>query len=266
MPVINLNPAVDNRTVVLWNNHGALNSTTVTAVGSAAGFPAINVIDPATYNSWKANAPAGANIRFSFTEPRLVQAVGIAAHTIASSAAMCAIRSSENGTSWTVRHSFTPTTDEDILVILPPDLTYRYWDVNFSFGAPNIGVLYMGPMVTFPCTPIDNYKPTLHAKRFNKVFNSSITGQFLGNRVMGSGGATSVTFPLLSKSWVEGPLLPFSNNYNRGGTFFYAGWPGGAPRDVAYARAGSANSIVDVNYVEAGRLATVSFDMETFVP
>lgn len=76
----------------------------------------------------------------------------------------------------------------------------------------------------------------------------------------------SVQFPHVQRNWVDGPLIGFEDHYNRGGTFFYAGWPGGKPQDMAYAWPGSEDSIIDVEYVNADKLATVSFDMEFYNP
>ena len=264
MAVVNLDPALDNKTVILWYNHGERSATTVSAAGQLPGFAATNVIDPATYNSWEANSSLSARLEFAFNVPRIVKGVGIAAHTIGSSGATMGLRYSTDGATWERAHLMSPTTDEDIFIILPTNMQYQYWDLNFSVAAPKVGVVFMGPVLTFPSTPIDSYTPVHHSRQYTKQFNRSIQGQFLGNRVMGSGGTMSVQFPHITRSWVDGPLTGFEDHYNRGGTFFYAGWPGGKPQDMAYAWPGSEDSIIDVEYVTADKMATVGFDMQFY--
>ena len=252
------------KTHVLFYNH--MNAGNTTALGSVSGFPIQNVLDPATYNSWRAPGAPTAQIDTAFLQPRVIGAVGIAAHNMGSVGARVDVQVSNDGTSYTTVMTLPPpVTNEDILFVFP-HVTVSYLRLNFSLAAPTIGVVMASAPLRFPCTPIDSYTPAHHSKRYTKYFNNSLQGQFLGNRVMGSGGTMSVQFPHVQRNWVDGPLIGFEDHYNRGGTFFYAGWPGGKPQDMAYAWPGSEDSIIDVEYVNADKLATVSFDMEFYNP
>ena len=255
--------SLPNRAHVLFNNVATISNTTF---GSQAyGFPGVNVFDPATYNSWQANSLGGAVMTINTANDRTYSGVGIAAHNMASVGSRVLVQHSANGTDWTTVSLVTPLTNEDIFIIFNP-ISVSWFRLNFQLAVPNIGLVIAGPCRDFPSTPIDSYTPAQHSKQYTKQFNRSIQGQFLGNRVMGSGGMMDIQFPHVTRDWVDGPLLNFEDHYNRGGTFFYAGWPGGKPQDMAYGWPGSEDSIIDVEYVIADKLATVSFDMEFYNP
>lgn len=255
--------SLPNRTHVLFNNVMTLGNTSV--VGETPGNPGVNILDPATYNYWQAPSGPGAQININTANPRSYSGVGISAHNMGSVGASVNVLSSDNGIDYTsVGVSYTAMTNEDVLILFNTILTPNL-RINFS-AAVAVGVVIAGPCRDFPSTPIDSYTPSHHSKQYTKYFNNSLQGQFLGNRVMGSGGTMSVQFPHIQRDWVDGPLINFEDHYNRGGTFFYAGWPGGKPQDMAYAWPGSEDSIIDVEYVNADKLATVSFDMQFYNP
>ena len=123
----------------------------------------------------------------------------------------------------------------------------------------------VGSKLAFPHTPIDSYTPLHHARRYEKMFNDSIKGVMLGNRVMASGAETDVDFGFVNRSFVDGPLRAFESHYNQGGTFFYAGWPAGQPLDMGYCRADSEYAIVNVEYIEGDGLANLSMGLKAYV-
>lgn len=63
----------------------------ITASGEAAGFPAINVNDPATWSSWKADGSNGW-IKYDLGGATSIDAIGIAAHTLGSSGATALVQ------------------------------------------------------------------------------------------------------------------------------------------------------------------------------
>lgn len=264
MPVVNLTGGPVNQAVVVWNNYAARSSTDISSGSADPLHPAINTIDPATYSYWRSSSLSGSWVRYTFSGPLRVDSIGISAHNLASSGASITISGTVNGTSYAIIATYSPLTDEDIIFLVPP-VNYRGVRITVTGSIANIGVVFIGRSLRFPCAPIDSYTPTHHAKRYDKVFTRSLRGHFLGNRVMGAGGRTEVSFPMLERDFVDGPLVGFEDHYNRGGTFFYAGWPSGKPQDMAYARAPAVDSVVDVTYVSADRLAELSFGMETYV-
>ena len=117
----------------------------------------------------------------------------------------------------------------------------------------------------FPHPPVDSYTPLHRARRYTKMFNDSLRGQFLGNRVMAAGAETEVDLGFVTRSWLEGNISGFEERYNQGGTFFYAGCPALYPRDMGYCRANGEDAALEIEFTEGQRLATLSFGVESFV-
>jgi len=262
MPVVISGAATDtNKAVVVWNNKAtALN---VTASTAASGYPAVNAVDPATWSSWKpTSVPAW--IRSDMVVATNIDAVGIAAHTLATSGATIAIERSSDNVTWTNVYTYSPLTDDDILILFPA-LSYRYWRVYVTGAVANIGYVSFSSKLAFPQTPIDSYTPLHHARQYTKMFNDSIKGAMLGNRVMAAGAETSVDLGFVDRAFVDSPIRGFESHYNQGGTFFYAGWPAGQPLDLGYCRASGDDDIIQIEYVEAGKLAELSFSVRAYV-
>lgn len=262
MPVIVTSTATDSgKSFALWDNI-LLNSTISDASLPVAG-PRINALDPATWNSWI--ALSGAVLVADRGSAVAVNSFGISAHTLASNGANIVLQYSSNGTTWTNAFTvYSPDSDEDLAFIFGT-ITARYWRVLVGGASANIGVIFVGSRLVFPHTPIDSYTPLHHARRYTKEFNDSIKGAMLGTRVMAAGAETTADFGFVPRAYVDGPLRGFENHYNRGGTFFYAGYPSGKPQDMGYCRADSEDAIINVEYIEGAGLANLSFGVRAYV-
>ena len=251
-----------NSATVLWQAV----MPTVTASSSAVGYPAINVTDPATWSSWRG---AGVNswIGYDFGTPVSVDALGLAAHDLATSGVTSiSIATSPTAAigSFITVATYTTLTNEDILAIFPA-VTNRYWRVYINGPAANIGVIVFGKRLVFPHAPVDGYTPLHHSRQYTKMFNDSIKGQFLGNRVMAAGAETDVDMGMFDRPWLEGNIRPFEYHYNQGGCFFYAGCPGKYPLDMGYCRALGDDESLAIEWTEADKLATLSFGIRSYV-
>lgn len=264
MPVVLTDESVANKTTILWNNYLTFPATVISAGGATEGNPVENIAQEATYNFWQAPDAFSAITFFDFGIARSTSALGISGHTIATSGvSLVVLRYSTDGVTWVPLWTHTPTTNEDLLYLFPAE-NYRYWSVNFQGAAPIVSNMFLGPRLEFPYTPIEGYRPTHHSRKYTKYFNNSIEGHLLGNRVMSSGGTTTVEFPDLDRAFVDGPMRSFEDHYNRGRSFFYAGWPGGKPQDVAYAWADGEDAMIDVAYTNGSKRASVGFGMGMF--
>jgi len=250
-----------NKAFVLWDN--ILTRSTITSPEQPTNGPRINALDPATWNSW--SVQLGTSLIADYGSDYTVDSVGIASHTMATDGATILIQHSPNGTDWTSAHPpYIPLTNEDIIIVFP-QVTARYWRVLVYNAPTTVGVVFLGKRLIFPHTPIDSYTPLNHARKYTKEFNESIKGALLGNRVMAAGAETEVDFGFVERSWADGPLVPFERHYNQGGTFFYAGYPGGKPLDMGYCRAIDADATIAVEYIEADKLASLSFGVHSYV-
>lgn len=238
---------------------------TVTASGAATGFPAISVTDPNTWNGWKASGANG-SIVFDFGTASPVDGVGIAAHELASSGVTTiTIASSADNSTWTNRASYAPLSDADLFFLMP-SVTARYWRILLTGPAAKIGVIQIGKRLIFPHAPLDDYTPLNFAREYTKLRNDSLRGQFLGNRVISAGASTDVDMGYIDRTWVNNNIPAFKSHYDQGGTFFYAGCPSKYPLDMGYCRADGDDATIAVSYVEADKLATVSFSVRSYVP
>lgn len=263
MPVVNTaNSGIGNNTIILFDNLAA--KATVSATSTAAGYPAIATIDPATWSSWRPTV-AGASAQYDMGSAVEVDCVGIAAHDAATSGVTLWIEVSTNGTTWTqARPGYAPLTNEDLILPLQSQ-SFRYWRIRQAGGICNIGVVFIGKRLTFNRSPIDTYTPLHHARQYTKLFNDSIKGQFLGNRVMAAGAETDVDMGMFDRSWLEGNIRPFEYHYNQGGCFFYAGSPLKYPLDMGYCRALGDDETLAIEWNNADRLASLSFGVRSYV-
>lgn len=247
-------------TTVLWQGL----TPTVTSSPAAAGYPGINAYDPATWSSWKPVGMPGW-LNYDFGSAVSLDGAGISAHNMATSGVtMLRLQASNDNSTWTAIINYSPLSNEDLMFIFPA-VTFRYWRIVLEGGAANVGVLVFGKRLVFGRSPVDSYTPLHHARRYTKLFNDSLTGQFLGNRVMAVGAATDVDMGMFERTWIEGNIRPFEAQFNQGGTFFYASCPSLYPLDMGYCRAGSDDGILEIEWVEAEKLSTLSFGITSYV-
>lgn len=250
---------------VLWDDLMSRPSGSFFVLDDDPAYPGENAIDPATYNTWRGT---GAATRITRTLPatRSADCIGICGHNLATSgASVRAWYSTDGGTNWVAACNLhSPLTNED-LIIMFPQVTGNAFRITITDGPANVAVAMMGKATQFPHPPIDSYTPLHHARRYTKLYNRSMTGQLLSNRVMGAGAETDIDFGFVDRSFVDGPMRGFEDHYNRGGTFFFASWPAGKPQDMGYCWAPEEDSIVSVEYIEADKLANVSFSVASYV-
>lgn len=264
MPVILSDPAAANKTVVLARS--MFDNLIYSTENDDPLHPAQNAVTDDTYSYWaQASGAATRLIKSGAATTASANACGIGGHNLGTTGARLYIQSSPNLVDWTnVVPSYAPLSDENLLFIFPQQ-THLHWRVVFgeTTGA-YVSNVKLGVRLDFPCTPVMGYTPTHHSKRYTKYFNNSMGGHLLGNRVMAAGGETTVEFPEIPRSFVDGPLPAFKDHYDRGRAFFYAGWPAGKPQDIAYASADGEDAVVDVTYTGGDRLATVGFGMSLY--
>lgn len=236
---------------------------TVTASSSAAGYPAINVTDPATWSSWR-KVGNGGWLQFDFGQVRTVNSLGISAHNMATSGTSFTLQYSSNATTWNTVTTYAPVTDDDIYIIFP-NVVERYWRLLFTGPAANLGVVVISGRLQFLHAPISGYTPLHHARKYRKLFNDSIDGQFLSNRVMSVGAETTVDLGFYERDWLEANIRTFEAHYNQGGMFFYAGCPEKYPLDMGYCRAGGEDETMAIEWVEGDKMSNLSFGIRSYV-
>lgn len=258
MPAVITGTAVNNASV-LWSN-----KLSRTSIINPTDGNRVNLTDPATWSLFTPSA-SGPIVSYDLGQSEEIDSLGIAAHNLASSGASFTFQYSTDNTTWNnARPSYSPLTDDDLFFIFPAQ-TARYWRINFVGSGFTVGVAFGGKRLDLQHAPIDGYTPIHHARKYTKLFNDSIKGQFLGNRVMSAGAETRVDMGFFDRSWMEGNIRGFESHYNQGGTFFYAGCPSKYPLDIGYCRAGGDDDTLEIEWTEAEKMATLSFSIRSYV-
>ena len=244
---------------VLWQ---AVTPTVTQSATIDPLHPAINLIDQDTWNGWRAPV-ALASAVYDFGTAVEVDGIGISGHNLATSGAELYIQRSTDNTNWTTEVTYIATTDEDVY-ILTNSFTYRYWRIRVSQPC-FISNAVIGKRLQFPNAPTDDYVPLHHARTYRKMRNESMMGQRLSTRTMSIGAETEVSFDYVLRPWTDGPLRAFESWYNQGGSFFYASCPAKYPLDMGYCWAADEDGRIDVTYIEADKLSSVTFGIESYV-
>lgn len=237
---------------------------TLSWTSQADGFNAANAIEDGTWNSWSPTSVA-AQFTVDYGSPVTCDAIGIAAHNMASNGASFRVQQSTDNITWnSVSVEYAPLINEDIFILFA-STSARYWRLSLLNAVANIGVIKLGQAVKFPCAPISGHKPLHHARKFELLSNESMGGNFLSNRVVKIGAETSVNIGQVDRTWAETSLIGFEAHYNAGGAFFYCGSPSATPKDMGYCKRPPGSDEMNVTWVEGDAMADVSFDVRSYV-
>lgn len=264
MPVIIQSGAVNtNKAMVLWDNVLA-NSVLTTNHRTDPDYPAINAYDdPATWSSWKTIADDG-EFRSDFGSSVQFSALGVSSHSMFSDGSTLRFYGTNAAGSYGApKWEYTPTSDEDFIVLFE-GMNFRYTIVRMTKPS-SMGVVFLGNPLVFPHAPVDSYTPLHHARQYEKLYNDSIKGHFLGNRVMSAGAETEVDMGFLDRNWLENNISGFERHYNQGGTFFYSSSPARYPDDMGYCRSANSDESLAIEFIEGDRLSSLSFGVRSFV-
>jgi len=264
MPVV-IQPGAQNtsKAMVLWDNI-LTRAVSASDFGTDANYPSINCRnDEATWSSWRTNVADG-YFAVDMGSNTQVSALGIASHNLASSGAGVMVSHSDDGITWVDMNTVNPMTDDDMIVLFG-SVSARYWRVTITDAAASIGVAFLGRPLVFPHSPVDSYAPLHHSRRYEKLYNDSLKGHFLGNRVMSAGAETEVDMGFLDRNWLELNIRGFEKHYNQGRTFFYAGCPSRYPDDMGYCRSANSDESLVIEFIEGDRLSSLSFGVRSFI-
>lgn len=266
MIYINKTPTEDTTLpTVLWDNLLSYSTVTLTASTSDTLGPVANCVTESTYDYWKPTAiPAW--VQGDLGSSKKVNSVALIGHTLGSCGATVYLQSSPDGTTWTTRStSMTPTDDSPILAIFT-DLSARYWRVYISAATttPVIGIVMLGEKFVFPAGVMPSYTPIWQAQTVELLQSMSLSGQFMGNRVIRQGAETSINLVSFSRTFAEVDLQPFKAWYNGGHAFVWASGPSIFTKDVGYCWR-KPNAEMKPTFTETGSWVRVTMEVEAYV-
>jgi hypothetical protein len=237
----------------------------ITYSTQSTGYNAANITDDATWNGWKPTSVA-AWVKADYGSAVTCDMLGISSHDMFTVGASFSLEYSTNNSTWTTASaSYTPTSNEDIIVCFQ-SASARYWRINITGAIAFIGVAKLSAKLAFNNAPVDGHVALHHARKYEMLSNESVAGQYLNNRVARIGAETSVNVGSVDRDWAETTLSEFETNYNTGRTFFYCGSPLSTPKDMGYCKRPSGSGEMAITWVEGEVLSDVSFGVASYVP
>ena len=213
----------------------------VTVSGETAAGPKDMPLEPSTNGYWQApTLPATWEIDLGAT--RSVDYVGIAAHTIGSSAAGITVETSDGtligspgALVWEELGGGVVPADDAPLLFLDDARDARMMRITLTGSAdvPQIAVVYVGLALAMPRGPEMGFGPPSLSRTTELHSSMSRGGQFLGQAIKKYGVSTSVSFARLQQDWYRSDFDPFVKSARQFPYFF--GWhPEAYPTEVAF--------------------------------
>ena len=229
--ISNVPTYLDSLPTVLWDNIFA--KGTLSASSQATDYPKENAVTENTYKSWSPTS-LPAQLTVDYGSAVSVDSAALVAHSCGTSGNTVLVQSSVDNTTWVTRATVVPTDNTTILALFTP-VTARYWRFNISGGtAPFIGVAMAGARFNFPAGVLPPYKPVWLSQQYELLTAGSLGGQFFGNRVLRTGGQTTINLVAVERSFGEVSLTPFRDHFNLGKAFVWAAGPSTFSKDVGY--------------------------------
>ena len=203
----------------------------VTASSEASGFPADAPLRPDTYERWRPSSTSS-TWEIDLGTARPVSYVGIGAHTIGTSGAAITVEYSDDAETWDEFGEFAPG-DNKAIMFLAEEVEARYWRLSLEGGAPEIGVIYIGPVLAMERPIYGGHSPITLSRQTTLQQSKSRGGQFLGQQFRRKGLTGDANYTNLSPDWYRSEFDPFVKEARRF-PFFFAWRPTSYPEEVAY--------------------------------
>jgi len=210
--------------------------SSITASSEATGFPASNLLNPATHLTWKASPDSPVtNQTLTITmSSGTVNYVGIARHNFFASSASIAL-----GTTASPPNIIPGFMAEDALPIIfriSPTSGPLILSINGGSLAAQAAVIYAGNILVMERSiKVDvQHRDINHARRTDTLSAMSESGNFLGRSVISEWRESQADFAWFTPSWYRDTFEPFVENAVTE-PFFWAWNPSEYPEDTAYA-------------------------------
>lgn len=199
--------------IILWDNV----AVTVTAASSeVAGHPVSHLLNPATHLYWQGGVVTGDEYVTVSSLSTQVNSVGIARHNFGTEGITVSVEVDDGSSPQTwveVIAEHIPADDSPLLYRFTLD-SYVSVRVRLQVpvgASPEIGVLYVGELLTFERS-IDigtDHTPINQGRQTRRTSRTSIGGNFLGRVVLGETRATTLDFKWLTPEFYRSDVDPF---------------------------------------------------------
>ena len=207
-------------------------AATVTSMSAEAIWPADSVQRENTFERWQ---PTSGESRITFDNGTAKPAdyIGIAAHTLGSSASTITVQYFDPSSGWITIETVSPS-DNSALMVIFAEVTARYFRVSVAGPtAPQIGVIYLGVALAMQRAIYAGHTPITLGRRTVKRPTKSQDGQFLGSSTIRNGLQTGFAWKHLKAQWYRDNFDPFVKAA-RNKPFFIAWRPSKFPNEIGY--------------------------------
>lgn len=210
-----------------------LTSSNITPSSQATNFPALAVVNPATYEKWQPVALPATLVVDAGTAVD-VDYVGVAAHTLATNACSVTVAYSFDNANWTNIGSTAPGDNQSIMMLFAKT-SARYWRLTIAGASvPVIGVVYIGKALEMQRPIYGGHSPITLSPVTTVRPNVSEKGEWLGSSVEREGIKTSFQWQHLTAEWYRKNFAPFVKSHPKAVPFFIAWRPSKYPQEVGY--------------------------------
>jgi hypothetical protein len=230
MIILPASPLLPDHGRIGW--HNLVTSGNVTTTSNEAGFPAINLANPTTFQLWRAAAAGAVNITVMFGEATEVDYVGIARHNFGSAGIGYQLQGTVNGSAWSNIDAAQAPADNGIIVheFTAQALLGLRIQLGAGSAAAQAAVLHVGSITRLQRRIYVGHTPLNLGRQTAVSTGMSESGQFLGRVVTRREYVTQNLDP----DWYRETLDPFAEA-SAAGTFFWAWRPSSYPNEVGYA-------------------------------
>lgn len=258
--IVNTPTNDDSLPTILYKNLMA--TGTVSASSSDTDYPVANISTEATTEYWKPTATPSW-VKLSLSSATDVDAVAIVGHTLGTTGSTLTFQGSADNSTWVDIAQASPTDDSCILLCFPTK-SYQYYRVYISGSTtyPIISTIFIGERFRFPAGVMPPYTPVWACQTYELLTATTVGGQFIGNRILATGGQTSINLVAVETDFALNTLEDFRKHYNEGKAFIWAMSPSEYATDVGYVWR-TEKSIMNPTFSETGSWMSVS--MEVYV-
>lgn len=233
-----------------WRNF--VTSSNVDASSEAAGFPAINLGNPATYLKWRASSAAAQTIVIDLATETEIDYIGIARHNFGTAGIAYTLESSDNASTWTERSIGEPE-DDRVVFHEFASATARYWRLSLDAGsaAAEMAILYLGRVTILERRLYVGHTPITMGRRRETSTGRSERGEFLGRIRLSETLESTIAMQNIDPDWYRDELDGLIEDEDLN-PFFWAWRPSDFPEEAAFAW--SMGDIVPVNQRSNGMM------------
>lgn len=205
-------------------------SGSATASSEVEGYEAALALNPDTYSYWLPSATP-ATWAVDFGSPKAVDAVGIAAHSLAGQTVAV---DTWNGTAWVEQVPAFAVTDNGPLLVLFAEVTTDKVQIRVDGIPQPVGVIYAGKALVMPQKSYVGLGQINLKRRTEYKINQTEGGLWAGRSIARVSLIAAYQWTHLTDAFYLANVEPFSFSA-RQYPFFLAARPSGYPEETTYA-------------------------------